>query len=109
MATFNWTHDYGAALEIKPRTREAKFGDGYAQEVLDGLNARPRTWAMSFEYRDHAEADAILAFLAANHLAFDWTDPDGVSGRWRCASWRSTRPRPLAKTVTATFEEVFGR
>jgi phage-related protein len=68
-----------------------------------------RKWALTFENRLYPEAAEILAFLRTNNLAFDWTDPDGAPGRWKCASWRQTHPKPLVKTITAEFEEVFGR
>lgn len=109
MATFIWTHDYGAALDVEPRVLRSSFGDGYSQVVLDGINVVPRKWALTFDNRAFAEADAIHAFLKAHCLAFDWTDPDGEPGRWECKSWRTSRPRALVKTVTATFDEVFGR
>lgn len=109
MATFNWTHDYGAELDVEPRTLSATFGDGYTQEAEDGINAKPRKWSLSFANRSYAEAEAIGDFLAENYLAFDWTDPDGRPGRWKAASWRSGHPRARVKTITVTFEEVFGR
>ena len=109
MADFIWTHDYGAELTEEPKVWSATFGDGYEQATLTGIHPVARVWSVSFENRLYPEADAILAFIRANHLAFDWVDPDGRPGRWKCASWRQTHPKPLVKTIAAEFEEVFGR
>lgn len=109
MATFNWTHDYGAAMQQEPKTLRTDFGDGYTQETRVGINPAPRTWSVTFENRKYDEADAIVAFIRANHIGFDWTDPDGLPGRWTCRSWRSSHPNALVKTISASFEEIFGR
>jgi phage-related protein len=109
VATFTWTHDYGASLDEEPLVHRAQFGDGYEQVAAAGINNRPRKWSLNFENRDYAEADALVAFLRAHHLVFDWTDPDGAPGRWQCKSWQQSHPAPLVKSVAATFEEVFGR
>lgn len=108
MATFTYAPQT-ASKSLKPRVRVAAFGDGYEQRVADGINTSPAQWSLSF-VRITAEADAILAFLAARAgtEAFDWSAPDGVAGRYVCRDWSSSLNGPMAKTVTATFEEVFG-
>lgn len=109
MAEFIWIPEYEADVTVEPRVLSATFGEGYAQETEDGINAQVRKVSLTFADRDMAEAAAIHAFLRLHHLAFDWTDPDGEPGRWKCPSWKRVwRPGNL-RTVTATFEEVFGR
>jgi phage-related protein len=109
VATFTWTHDYGAELSEEPRVLSAQFGDGYAQEIYAGINAIVRRWSLSFANRERAEIAEMLAFLRENSLAFDWTDPNGQAGRWKCASWRQSHVHAAVQTLSAEFEEVFGR
>jgi phage-related protein len=61
--TFTWTPDYGAQVTRSPRIREAKFGDGYAQRVGDGLNVDLPKWQLNFTGRTMAEIQAIDEFL----------------------------------------------
>ena len=109
MATFIWTHDWDATLTEEPMQNRAEFGDGYSQVTGAGINNNPRRWALTFNNRDEAEVNAIVAFLRAHHAGFDWTDPDGLPGRWECLDWRSIRQKALLKSFSATFVEVFGR
>ncbi len=61
--TFTWTPDYGVIRTRYPRAREAKFGDGYAQRIGDGLNTDLSMWKLNFSSRTAAEIKAIDAFL----------------------------------------------
>ena len=108
MATFTY-YPQTANRTMKPRVRVASFGDGYEQRVGDGINNAPRSWQLTFT-RPVAEADLILAFLAARNgsEAFDWTDPDGTAAKWVCREWSHSILTRSAKSISATFEQVFG-
>lgn len=109
MATFTYIADNGASLEEAPRVLESKFGDGYQQRVGDGINIRPRKWSLTFNSRTDAELAPIVAFLRARNgiEAFDWTDPEGVAGKFVCKSWTPTKVRYGVNNLTAEFNEVF--
>lgn len=109
MATFTYTPDYGAAYEVKPNVRVAKFGDGYEQRQANGINTQPKQWSLRFSMRNDTEAAAIETFLVtqAAVLSFDWTDINGDAGKYVCRSWNRTKERFNLNTITATFEEVF--
>lgn len=111
MAAFAWFVSLNSSREIAPRVREAKFGDGYAQSIGDGINTQPRSWSVRIDNTDAAEADAIDTFLVARDgsEAFDWTDPRGHVGRWVCKRWNLTEHGGGVASISATFEEVFGR
>lgn len=47
------------------RTLTAKFGDGYEQRVLDGINSKDETFTVNFANRDWTEIEVIAAFLDA--------------------------------------------
>lgn len=108
MTTFTWTPQT-ASVERAPRVRTAQFGDGYAQRVADGINAAPKKWALTFRALA-ADLSPAETFLAARGgvEAFDWTDPDGLAGKWVCKSWSATPHDALRLLdLAATFEQVF--
>ena len=108
MATFTFDVET-ADLSVKPRVRAAAFGDGYEQRVGDGINNAPRIWALTFT-RPTVEADEILAFFEARNgvEAFDWAPPYGAAGRFVVREWKSRMISDVAKSISATFEQVFG-
>jgi phage-related protein len=108
MSTFDFD-PASASVTTKPRVRTAAFGDGYEQRLADGINNAKRSWALTFT-RPTTEADAILAFFEARNgaEAFDWTPPYGVAGRWVARDWSAQMISMVAKSITVTFEEVFG-
>lgn len=109
MSTFTWSPAPGPTMQVKPRVRTAKFGDGYQQRVADGIHAMPRSWSLTFT-RETADIDAIEAFLQARAgvESFDWTPPSGAAGKWICNAWSRTAIYRNVMGITATFDEVFG-
>ena len=55
--------DRGAGRTTQRRVLSAKFGDGYEQRVLDGINNIEETYDISFRNRAQAEINTIAAFL----------------------------------------------
>ncbi len=55
--------DRGAGRTTQRRVLSAKFGDGYEQRVLDGINNIEETYDVSFRNRAKAEIDTIADFL----------------------------------------------
>lgn len=108
MSTFTWSPQT-ANKTVTPRMRAASFGDGYVQRTADGINYKSREWSLTF-VRPKAEIDAIESFIETNAaVAFDWTDPDGLVGRWICESWsRSPQGSIVAASLSATFRQAFG-
>jgi phage-related protein len=109
MATFNWV-PVSASKTQTPRVRSAQFGDGYSQRTADGINNKPREWQLTFTQRK-TYIDAINTFLDTRSgvESFDWTDPEGHTAKYVCASWnRSLNGTDVVSTLAATFTEVFG-
>lgn len=107
---FIWVPSYGSAVTTKPNVEVAKFGDGYEQRVGTSINTRARKWEVTFASRPNATADAIVEFLetAGAVQCFAWVPPHGNPGKWVCREWSEAQTGPYTRTVTATFEEVFG-
>lgn len=108
MATFTWTPDIGATEEREPKTRMVKFGDGYEQRALAGINADLRKRMLNFSGRSSVDAEAIIAFLETQGgvTSFDYTHPGDISRTYVCRSWKVTDTTYGVKAISATFEQV---
>jgi phage-related protein len=62
---FIWKPSYNLSIGNSPRVRTLKFGDGYEQRVVDGIDSVLLRAGASFELRDSKEARAIAHFFAA--------------------------------------------
>lgn len=110
MATFTWIPSNGSSVTHSPKVNRAKFGDGYEQRSLNGINTDPRSWNVMFSNRETAEADAIVAFLKARKgfESFDWTPSSGAAGKFICAEWTDSHESAGYRSINAEFIEVFG-
>lgn len=109
MAIFTWTPDRAASSETEAKVLSAPFGDGYSQEVPDGLNNMPETWELTFSVRTTAEIKAIRDFLVAHKGAtyFTWTTPAGDTLKFTCKKWRATWGTSADNSITCTFKQDF--
>lgn len=62
-AAFEAVADRGLSRKSKHNVLTAKFGDGYEQRVLDGINTKQDQFSLSFKNRDAADINLIAAFL----------------------------------------------
>lgn len=110
MATFTYTPDFGATLNQKPAVRAVKFGDGYEQRLVYGINTQPQIWDMKFVNRDDTEAGGIVSFLSGQNgqAWFYWTPPGASSAlKFICRDWTRVVERNNLNTVSCKFEQVF--
>lgn len=105
-----WTPSYSSSMTLSSSVLSASFGDGYEQDMEDGINAQVESWDLSW-YLSPPEAEELKKWLkwGANVRRF-WFTPPGyvdpikvkVSGQpkheFTNAGW---------STVTATFKQVF--
>jgi len=90
------------------RVRKAQFGDGYSQEVADGLNNKVQSWPLQFAgYK--AAITPIAAFLDAHagYMGFFWTPPLGVQGLYKASEYSLTPEGGDFYTLSVTFEQKF--
>ena len=62
-AAFEAVADRGLSRKSKHNVLTAKFGDGYEQRVLDGINTKQDQFSISFKNRDAADINLIAVFL----------------------------------------------
>lgn len=100
----------GSSVEVKPRVRQAGFGDGYKQRTGDGINAIVRTFDAQFTALTSAEAQTIIAFFEGRkgYLPFRWTIPGEASSRqWTAPSWRRIFGGKNVADIVVSMEENF--
>tara|TARA_B100001093_G_C26601314_1_gene915999 strand:+ start:290 stop:625 length:336 start_codon:yes stop_codon:yes gene_type:complete len=108
MATFTFTPSYPVQLSQQPKVVTTKFGDSYEQRQAVGLNNNLKTWTFVFKNREDTEKNNIISFFNTEGgvTSFDYTDPDGVAGKYICRQWRWQQTAFNLNTINAVFEEV---
>jgi phage-related protein len=108
LPVFTFCPEFGAREIRAPRTSPFQFGNGKERRYRFGLITDLRTWELTFDYNADAEREEILAFLEERGAwkVFEWTDPKGYFGRWRCKEWRTTWNGPRRHVIVCTFLEV---
>jgi phage-related protein len=103
--------DRGLSRTIKHRTLTAKFGDGYEQRVIDGVNSKGDTFAISINNRLATEVNLIAKFLdvkAGNNFDFIVTDYDGdTTLKVVCDDYNIIYTREDYHSLTANFRRVY--
>ena len=108
--------DRSLSRASKPRVLTAKFGDGYEQRIVDGINNIEETFAISFVNRSKAEIDDITAFFESKGGAtsFNYTIPDSnVSPSYEktikvvCDTYNTVYVQTDCYTCTAQFRRVY--
>lgn len=79
-----------SSSSVKHRTLSAKFGDGYSQEVPDGINTKETAWDLVYENLTADERDDVTNAL------------DAVGG-WDHLTWQSKK----WKVVDGTYQMSF--
>lgn len=113
----DWTYVPDRALNksIAPRVREVKFGDGYSQRALDGINYLNESWDLTFSNRLYTDIFNMESFLEtkAGVTSFTWAPPGDVDMKVICRNWNTNTLQHTGTnstsigTLTATFERVY--
>ena len=90
------------------RVLAAQFGDGYSQEVEDGINNKVQSWPLQF-VGSEAEMQAVVDFFDrhAGAKGFNWKPPLSVTGLYKVVSYTPSHLGGDVYTVTATFTQKF--
>lgn len=117
-----WIPDRPLGRDNELRLRAAQFGDGYAQRILDGINALNLRWSLIWENRENAVITAMEDYLIdrkGNSFLFleqqtgtvhqVWCDSWNVSWNIRRRHFTAHISTPLYYgTLTAEFVKAYG-
>ena len=71
-----WNPTWAVTMERKPRLLIAKFGDGYEQRTIEGLNPMETRWMLTWSMRPRDVLVDMDSFLTTRYgAAFDFLDP----------------------------------
>lgn len=103
------TPDFPLSYTLTPSVRATKFGDGYEQRQGLGINTQAKMWDITFTNATRTEADYITNFFEARAgvEAFTWTDPEGVTATYKCASWQRSMVAFNTYVISCKFEQRF--
>lgn len=89
------------------RVKSSQFGDGYAQEVIDGLNADMQKWsAICGGYE--TEMRAVVDWIRDHQgQSFYWTPPLSDQILVKCNDYKPQEIGRRYYTVTLEFEQTF--
>jgi phage-related protein len=110
VATGQTTPDFGAQRNSQPVARKIRFGDGYEQRLVFGLNQNPKIWSLTWSAISNSVANAIEAFFDARQgqESFDWTPiTESTPSKFVVESWSREYQHANICKITATFRQVF--
>jgi phage-related protein len=103
----NFVVDRGVSRTPKFRVLKQKFGDGYEQRLLDGINAKTEEYSVSFQNREPTEVYSIADFLDATVPAnFDFYIDNEIVKVY-CDEYQLTHDSTIGHSLTATFKRVY--
>jgi phage-related protein len=98
-----------------PRVLRARFGDGYTQEMADGINADLQAWELVYDpmHATVVTGQGSLALLdafftaQAGYKKFLWTPPApyNIERMFVCLEWAVSYDRGLQVGLHATIEQ----
>lgn len=108
MERWTWEVDTGAGPELEFAVKTAQFGNGYAQEVQDGLNAAKEVWNIS-RFGDLSVLAPMYKFLKRHGgtKAFQWLTPFGEEILVKATNIKMPNQGANTYTLSATFAQVF--
>lgn len=107
---FSYTPEFSAQHSFDSRAQAIKFGDGYRQRIVFGLQPQEEAWQLSFQNRVNTERGQIRDYLrgAQGVTAFVWTDPrTGLADKFVCDEWSVEYVNFNNSNINAKFRRVF--
>lgn len=109
LSTFTPPVRHSPGTKIKPtvKLKVAEFGDGYTQDMPDGLNHIRDSVDLSWSVLLPAQAIAMENFMKSQKGSqpFYYDVDDGVVRKWTCKVWE--RGKNEVHSFTATLVESF--
>ena len=112
--------DRGLSRQTNFSLLTAKFGDGYEQRAVDGINSKQETFGLTFKNRDYKEANLIAAFFDSKkglNFSMEITNTKDVEStsptdahetiKVACDSYTLVYVTDTIATVTSQFRRVY--
>lgn len=107
--SFEFSYELAAAGEDSPRLLSAKFGDGYVQEVPDGINPIESSWSITVTGSLETVRDARDFLRSHVGIWFWWFPPLESERVFVKASngWKFYRSSATTYSLQVTLKRVY--
>lgn len=109
-----WDADWPYTGEYSQRMRIAKFGDGYEQRTIDGLNPTITTWNLTWSMRPHDVLIAMQTYIETRYgAAFPWLPGHAQNSilvfcdKWS-VTWQYRGNKDNYGDLSAEFRRAYG-
>ena len=107
---FFWIPSYNSNINLNPKIKSIRFGDGYETRNADGINNLLLELDLAFENRSLTEYTSIMHFLGTQegHKSFLYTPliPYNKQKLFVCRSWNGKCNFYENYSISCKFEEV---
>jgi phage-related protein len=107
MAVFTWKVEVGTSGSGEFAMFSSKFGDGYSQDIPNGLNNETQKWSAK---RSGYEKDVqpVLDFIRERKgQPFEWKPPSGQMGWYACKRYSLSPGGGAWTELTMEFEQAY--
>lgn len=108
MAVFTWRAEVGSAGQSDLAVFSSKFGDGYSQDIPNGINNETQQWTVKVTGKGPVVRQ-VLAFLKAQRgTPFQWKAPNTTGLSWySCKRWEQSDEGGDHWTLSMTFVQAY--
>lgn len=95
-----------SSKSVEHRVLSLQFGNGYQQDVVDGINNKYEMWNVSFQLLTLADKNSIVAILNAAGAwdVINWTAPGGTALKYKMDKSGYTETNLGADRFNLTFK-----
>lgn len=95
-----------SSRSVEHRALSMQFGNGYQQDVADGINNKVETWNITYDSIGLSDRNAILAVLdaAGSWDVINWTAPGGSALKYKLEKSGYTEVPVGSNRYTLTFK-----
>jgi phage-related protein len=109
--SFIWVPSYSTGLTWRPALKSLQFGEGYDQDLPDGIQNVKLMYDVVFVKIDDDELAEIVAFIKARggNIPFFWTPPPPHDDllKFKCKEYRLSYDESNHTTLTLPFIQTF--
>lgn len=106
--TFIWKAEVSTSGSGTFTTSSAKFGDGYSQEVPDGINNEVQSWSVEVKGRKPDVQPALDFIRSHKGMSFFWKPPlSAVPGYFKCKKYNLRDEGGSYWTLSLDFEQGY--
>jgi phage-related protein len=106
--TFTWKAQVNSSGDGEFLMSSSKFGDGYSQDVPNGLNSETQAWSVQVE-GVKSKVQPVLDFIRSHKgVSFFWTPPlSAAPGYFKCKKYSLSDKGGSYWALTLNFEQGY--